>query len=569
MKWIILTFVLILGFSGIVSAETVLLEDDFNDGNADGWLEQLSPDLNGDAYWVVQNGIYAGTYSGSPAIASNGDNNWTNYSYEVDVLTNGFDSVVLFRFIDAYNHYDTSFNGNTLDLNRRVNGVYTHDLATVNIPNPPTLPYKYKIVVSGDNIKIYLSNVLYIDYTDVNSPLPKGRIAIGSWSGTREFDNVRVSSLESSLGQHVAALWHLDEGSGNIAHDETANNNDGTISGAVWVTGISGTALQIDNVDGYVNVADSDSLTFNGNFTIEASFKLSENHTAGSSNKWIMLKNGEYGLYLNGNNGNLQLYFSDSYQSSVNYFWKASIWYHVAGVHKTDDTWEIYVNGILDASSNKPFFTTRTDCNLDIGNFVSCTPFNHDNFVGVIDEVRISNIALHPSEFLLFQQEPTCTDGIQNGDEEGIDCGGSCPNICPVTIEERLEILEQKVGNLTEENQQQQQQIENLTQGQESLENQTQEHGERIGILEVAVSALETLVNEIQQTLNDFMNLMRSYLSHLPFDLKKGMICGHMFDNNLTNYSDLGLACTLNATAGCTCEGETPRFVVINGTNQA
>ncbi|TXD81963.1 T9SS type A sorting domain-containing protein [Subsaximicrobium wynnwilliamsii] len=26
--------------------------------------------------------------------------------------------------------------------------------------------------------------------------------------------------------------------------------------------------------------------------------------------------------------------------------------------------------------------------------------------------------------------EPTCNDGIQNGDEEGIDCGGSCPDAC-------------------------------------------------------------------------------------------------------------------------------------------
>ena len=25
---------------------------------------------------------------------------------------------------------------------------------------------------------------------------------------------------------------------------------------------------------------------------------------------------------------------------------------------------------------------------------------------------------------------PTCSDGIQNGDEEGVDCGGSCPNSC-------------------------------------------------------------------------------------------------------------------------------------------
>ena len=27
--------------------------------------------------------------------------------------------------------------------------------------------------------------------------------------------------------------------------------------------------------------------------------------------------------------------------------------------------------------------------------------------------------------------DPTCDDGIQNGDETGIDCGGSCPDICP------------------------------------------------------------------------------------------------------------------------------------------
>ncbi len=45
--------------------------------------------------------------------------------------------------------------------------------------------------------------------------------------------------------------------------------------------------------------------------------------------------------------------------------------------------------------------------------------------------------------FVLAKQgvTPTCTDGIQNGDETGIDCGGSCPNAClsqinlPVTFE--------------------------------------------------------------------------------------------------------------------------------------
>ena len=45
--------------------------------------------------------------------------------------------------------------------------------------------------------------------------------------------------------------------------------------------------------------------------------------------------------------------------------------------------------------------------------------------------------------FFFFYQAPVCTDGIQNGREEGIDCGGACTNACiekvtgaPFTIEE-------------------------------------------------------------------------------------------------------------------------------------
>lgn len=32
--------------------------------------------------------------------------------------------------------------------------------------------------------------------------------------------------------------------------------------------------------------------------------------------------------------------------------------------------------------------------------------------------------------FLLLYQKPTCGDGKQNGDEAGIDCGGSCQRLC-------------------------------------------------------------------------------------------------------------------------------------------
>lgn len=36
--------------------------------------------------------------------------------------------------------------------------------------------------------------------------------------------------------------------------------------------------------------------------------------------------------------------------------------------------------------------------------------------------------------FLFFNKPPTCTDGKQNGDELGIDCGGSCEKACETQI---------------------------------------------------------------------------------------------------------------------------------------
>lgn len=33
--------------------------------------------------------------------------------------------------------------------------------------------------------------------------------------------------------------------------------------------------------------------------------------------------------------------------------------------------------------------------------------------------------------FLVIRKEPTCSDGIQNGLEDGVDCGGTCKLVCP------------------------------------------------------------------------------------------------------------------------------------------
>ncbi|MEN9405358.1 MAG: hypothetical protein RLY47_317 [Candidatus Parcubacteria bacterium] len=40
--------------------------------------------------------------------------------------------------------------------------------------------------------------------------------------------------------------------------------------------------------------------------------------------------------------------------------------------------------------------------------------------------------------YFFFHEEPTCTDGIQNGLEDGVDCGGNCPIICSFSAADAL-----------------------------------------------------------------------------------------------------------------------------------
>ena len=45
-----------------------------------------------------------------------------------------------------------------------------------------------------------------------------------------------------------------------------------------------------------------------------------------------------------------------------------------------------------------------------------------DKYVFVVDSANTPSTGA-----LITFSNPTCEDGIQNGDESGVDCGGSCP----------------------------------------------------------------------------------------------------------------------------------------------
>jgi len=76
------------------------------------------------------------------------------------------------------------------------------------------------------------------------------------------------SSIDNAAGSEIVGQWLFDEGSGATVSDTSGNGNNGTITGATWTTGFSGSAL---NFNGGAQVALGNSAALNpGIFTITA-----------------------------------------------------------------------------------------------------------------------------------------------------------------------------------------------------------------------------------------------------------------------------------------------------------
>jgi hypothetical protein len=77
------------------------------------------------------------------------------------------------------------------------------------------------------------------------------------------------ASAEEIDPSGVLADWKFDESSGGTAYD-SAGSNHGTINGATWADGISGTGLKFDAYYDYVTVPYNSALTVTGDFSISA-----------------------------------------------------------------------------------------------------------------------------------------------------------------------------------------------------------------------------------------------------------------------------------------------------------
>lgn len=113
----------------------------------------------------------------------------------------------------------------------------------------------------------------------------------------------RLKVQNYSSDANTAALWHLDESSGNAA-DSSSNGNTGTVANASYSSGNLNNGLSFNGATASLTAADSTSLSLTGNFSVEAWTKFGSawNNTA-SRNRQGILDKGAYQLYYDNETG--------------------------------------------------------------------------------------------------------------------------------------------------------------------------------------------------------------------------------------------------------------------------
>lgn len=203
---------------------------------------------------------------------------------------------------------------------------------------------------------------------------------------------------EYLVDAHTMALWHLNEGSGIKVTDATGNSEDGELDpDAIWVDGKFGGAL--DTTKGGVTVSDNECFRLQ-EITVEAwIYKMTTSGWAVivSKDHKTNPPDGSYRLQLDqpGILPHIRFRIDGAWDPfSGNTVIPTDTWTHIAATYDGKEV-KLYINGQEEASRSVSGEIWYDDSPLFIGRYAN---FGNAQFGGIIDEVRISDVARRPGE---------------------------------------------------------------------------------------------------------------------------------------------------------------------------
>jgi len=211
-----------------------------------------------------------------------------------------------------------------------------------------------------------------------------------------------------ALSDGLVGYWNFDEGGGLTAYDRSGNLNHGTLTNmdadTDWTDGQLGGALDFDGSNDYVEVGDTNVLDISSSFSISVWILKGSN----TGYDMILMKtpdqnNANY--YITTTSDEIAMGFTDvpanwneCATSATNIV--TSAWYHLVGVFDDDgNTQTIYVNSLSQAVTGTcaPAVSPQTNAgSIYVGE--SQLSGGGEWFDGIIDDVRIYNRALTPTE---------------------------------------------------------------------------------------------------------------------------------------------------------------------------
>jgi len=283
----------------------------------------------------------------------------------------------------------------------------------------------------GSLMKIYLDGILMISGSNSgNLQSSVSDVYIGNQNTINPFKGIMDEVLmynraltEAEINQlyattpnpgngsaNLISSWNLDENTGTIIHDG-ADGNNGTLSGATWAEGISGSGLHFNGSSDNVKVLNATNLNPNVSITMMCWVKAEENKTAKffqkgdwdghgiGQDKW---KGWQVGIRLDNN-------------TSQTIDWGQGLpllnqWYHLSLTYDGVNL-KMYVNGQLKNSLALTGNLKVTTRDISIGSDNATQKF----FKGSIDEVKIFGKALSETEIQAnFSNQGNAPD--QDGD---------------------------------------------------------------------------------------------------------------------------------------------------------
>jgi predicted GH43/DUF377 family glycosyl hydrolase len=292
--------------------------------------------------------------------------------------------------------------------------------------------YNWAFVYDKNRIRMY-QNGTFLEDIDLGGATPNLQpdVLLLSQTGNQRLDGIldeisihdyartaaEILSDYNAISRGPVGYWKFDEGVGGTASDSSGNGNTGTLAnGPQWVNGASGTAVDLDGVDDFIDVPSSSSLVIHGHkVAVEAWMRPTITLDSSTPMMDLLTKGNEYAFTINHdvNDGKVWFwigivtpgYFQGEGVSTTTDRWTAGTWYHLAGTY--DGTMlKIYVNGALENSravsgelwTQEPNYVeyplsigayTWMDASLPYGTIYGRLFFFH----GAIDEVKIYNYA--------------------------------------------------------------------------------------------------------------------------------------------------------------------------------